>query len=224
MGWTVNKSLRTAHQSWLLPHGWHWQDSNSRGVGVLHTPLQSPQWWHLHSWAAILYQLANVTVPGSKAGSAFEKIKGTDTLPYLRRCRPWLPNCRRWYTTKYTRKGQLFCVTTENHSFCMVPIQRHRPHSPSRNEPLLKTVVQALQPLPIYSTIFLCKAPELSISEIFPEISGDLLTLTNVKDSLFSCVLPGMPVLPIFQLFISVFILTENNHDHTLWKTTPKSH
>lgn len=196
--------------------------AHSRGVGILHTPLQSPQWWHLHFQAAIPHQLANITVAGSKTGSPFEKIKETDTLPHLRRCRPWFP--RRRYTTKYTCKGQLLCVNTENHSFCMVPTQLRRPHSPIRNEPLLKTLVQAKKPLPIYSTIFLCKPPEFSISEIFPETSGDVLTLTNVKDSLLSCVLPGMPVLPIFQLLISVFILTENNHDHTLWKTTPESH
>lgn len=57
-------------------------------------------------------------------------------------------------------------------------------------------------------------------SAIFPETFGDPLTLTNVEDPLFSCVLPGMPVFPVFQLFVSVFILTENNHDHTLRKST----
>lgn len=160
MGWTVNRSLRIAHQSLLLPHCWHWQGTNSRAVGILHAPLQSPQWWHLHSQAAIPHQLANITVAGSKTGSPFEKIKGTNTLPHLRSCRPWFPSCRRWYSTKYTCKGRLFCVNTENYSFCTVPIQLHRPHSPSRNEPLLKTMGQAMKLLPMYSTIFLCKAQE----------------------------------------------------------------
>lgn len=41
-------------------------------------------------------------------------------------------------------------------------------------------------------------------------------SLTNVKDPLLCCVLPRMPVLPMLQLFVAVFILAEHNHDHTL--------
>lgn len=68
---------------------------------------------------------------GSKTGSAFEKLKETNTLPLLRRHTPRLPSSRRWNTIKYTCKGQLFFVTTEDHSFCMMSILLHRPHSPA---------------------------------------------------------------------------------------------
>lgn len=40
--------------------------------------------------------------------------------------------------------------------------------------------------------------------------------LTNVKDPLLCGVLPRVPVLPVFQLLIPVFVLTEDHHHHAL--------
>lgn len=40
--------------------------------------------------------------------------------------------------------------------------------------------------------------------------------LTNVEDPLLCRVLPRVPVLPVFQLFISVFVFTEDHHHHAL--------
>lgn len=40
--------------------------------------------------------------------------------------------------------------------------------------------------------------------------------LTDVQDSLFGGVLPGVPVLPVFKLLVSVLVFTEHHHDHAL--------
>lgn len=39
---------------------------------------------------------------------------------------------------------------------------------------------------------------------------------TNIQDSLFGCVLPGVPVFPILQLLISALVFPKDNHDNTL--------
>lgn len=48
------------------------------------------------------------------------------------------------------------------------------------------------------------------------KMEGGSESLTDVQDSLFGRVLPGVPVLPVFKLLVSVLILTEHHHDHTL--------
>lgn len=52
------------------------------------------------------------------------------------------------------------------------------------------------------------------------KMEGGSESLTDVQDSLFGRVLPGVPVLPVFKLLVSVLILTEHHHDHTLRRET----
>lgn len=45
---------------------------------------------------------------------------------------------------------------------------------------------------------------------------GNPVFLTDVQDPLFGRVLPGVPVLPVFELLVSVLVLAEHHHDDAL--------
>lgn len=42
------------------------------------------------------------------------------------------------------------------------------------------------------------------------------MSLTDVQDSLFGRVLPGVPILPVLELLVPVLVFTEHHHDHAL--------
>lgn len=46
--------------------------------------------------------------------------------------------------------------------------------------------------------------------------------LTDVEDPLLCCMLPRVPVLPVFQLFVSVFVFTKDHHHHALQRGEPR--
>lgn len=46
--------------------------------------------------------------------------------------------------------------------------------------------------------------------------------LTDVKDPLLRRVLPRVPILPVFQLLVSVFVFAEDHHHHALQRGEPR--
>lgn len=45
---------------------------------------------------------------------------------------------------------------------------------------------------------------------------------TNIQDSLFRSVLPGVPVFPVVQLLIPAFVFSKDHHNNTLQEETQK--
>lgn len=43
-----------------------------------------------------------------------------------------------------------------------------------------------------------------------------MVILTDIQTPLLGRVLPGVPVLPVFQLIVSALLLAKHNHHHTL--------